>query len=85
MNQTISMGNTPAIRASRALRYSNVRNLCNSARELAKRYAMAEAICSTVISYLGILISSEFITCLAASAALTFIHLYDSSKKGGKQ
>ena len=83
MNQTISMGNAPAVRASRALRSFNVRRMCVRAIALARRFSLALAIIFTVISYVGILFGSEKFYCLTATIALGFICLADSTQKGG--
>ncbi|MDE6234289.1 MAG: hypothetical protein K2M56_00880 [Muribaculaceae bacterium] len=85
MNQTISMGYSPAIRASRALRSLNVRRMCVRAIAPARRFSLALAIIFTVISYVGILFGSEIINCLAATVALGFVCLADSTQKGGEE
>lgn len=85
MNQTITMGYLPAVRASRALRAVNVRKMCARAISLARRFSMALAIIFTIISYVGILFGSEIVNCLAGAIALGFVCLADSTKKGGEK
>ena len=84
MNQTITLGHAPALRASRALRSINVRRMCVRTLALARRFSLALAIIFTVISYVGILFGSEIFYCLTAVIALSFVCLADSTQKGGK-
>lgn len=84
MNQALSMGQAPTIRASRALRSFSVRRMCVRALALARRFSLALAIIFTIISYVGILFGSEIVNCLAGAIALGFVCLADSTQKGGK-
>lgn len=82
MNQTISMGHVPAVRASRALPALNVRKMCASAAALARRKSLTLAVISAAASYTGALVDSDPLTYAAAFAALAFVRL--TTGKGGE-
>lgn len=84
MNQTISMGHAPAVRASRALRAVSVRKMCVRAISLARRKSVTLAVMSAVALYAGIALGSELFTCSAAFAALGFVRLALQTEKGGE-
>lgn len=83
MNQTITMGNAPAVRASRALRAINVRKMCARAISLARRKSVTLAVISAASCYAGALIECNPLTYAAAFTALGFVRLADSAQKGG--
>lgn len=85
MNQALSMGNSPAIRASRALRSINVWRMCLRAIALARRFSLTLAVIFSVVSYAGMLTGHEIFFCLTATVALCFVWLADSTKKGGEE
>jgi len=83
MNQALSMGNAPSVRASRALHPVNVRKMCARAISLARRKSLTIALISAGVSYAGILLGSEIVNCLAAFVTLSFVCIADSTQKGG--
>lgn len=83
MNQTISLGHAPAVRASRALRAVNVRKMCARAVSLARRKSLTLAAISATLSVVGVAVASNPLTYSAAFVALGFVRLADSSQKGG--
>lgn len=83
MNQTITMGNAPAVRASRALRAINVRKMCARAISLARRKSVTLAVISAASCYAGALLGYDPLTYTAAFVALGFVRLADSTPKGG--
>lgn len=84
MNQTITMGHAPAIRASRALRAFNVRKMCARAISLARRKSVTLAVISAASCYTGALFNCDSITYTAAFVTLGFVRLADSTPKGGE-
>ncbi|MGN0236778.1 MAG: hypothetical protein ACI4AK_01620 [Lepagella sp.] len=84
MNQTITMSQAPAVRASRALRAVNVRKMCVRAISLARRKSLTLAVMSVIALYVGISLDSLPVTLTAAFAAIGFLYLADHSKKGGE-
>lgn len=84
MNQTISMGHAPAVRASRALRAVNVRKMCARAISLARRKSLTLAVISAAAVYAGVIIGSDPMTYAAALTALGFVNLADSTPEGGE-
>lgn len=84
MNQTITMGHAPAVRASRALRAVNVRKMCARAISLARRKSLTLAAISATLSVVGVALASNPLTYSAAFVALGFVRLADSSPKGGE-
>lgn len=84
MNQTITMGHAPAVRASRALRAVNVRKMCARAVSLARRKSLTLAAISATLSVVGVAVASDPLTYSAALGALGFVRLADSDKKGGE-
>ena len=85
MQSTITLGNSPAIRASRALRAIDVRRMCVRAIALVRRFSLALASIFTIITYTGILFCTEVFHYLTATIALGFICLADSTQKGGAE
>lgn len=83
MQATITPGNSPSIRASRALRSVNVRRMCVRALALARRNPLTLAVISAIATYTGVLIGNDPLTYASAFVALGFICLADSSRKGG--
>lgn len=83
MNQTITMGYTPAVRASRALRTVNVRKMYVSAILLARRKSLTLAVISAAACYVSSLLGNDPLTYSAAFIALGFVGLADSTPKGG--
>lgn len=85
MNQTITMGYTPAVRASRALCAVNVRKMCVRVLYLARRKSLTLAVISTAACYVSSLLGNDPLTYTAAFVALGFIGLADSTPKGGEK
>lgn len=83
MNQALSMGQAPTIRASRALRSINVRKMCVRALALARRKSLTAAAISAAAVYAGIFFGSDQLTYISASLTLGFAYLAESSRKGG--
>lgn len=83
MNQTITMGHTPAPRASHALRAVNVRKMCARATSLARRKSLTLAAISATLAVVGVALASNPLTYTAAFVALGFVRLADSGQKGG--
>lgn len=83
MDQTITMGHAPAVRASRALPRIDVRKACIRTISIIRRHAATLAVMSAVALYAGIALGSEFLTCSAALAALGFVRLALTAEKGG--
>lgn len=84
MNQTISMGHAPAVRASRALRAVSVRKMCVRAISLARRKSVTLAVISAVLSVIGIAIGSDPLTYAAGFTALGFVYVATECQKGGE-
>ena len=84
MNQTITMGNKPTVRASRALRPVNVRRMCVRALELARRKSLTLAVISTLAVFAGVILGNEPLICISALVAFGFLYLADNTKKGDK-
>lgn len=84
MNQTISMGQVPEVRASRALRSFSVRKMYVRALALARRKSLSLASISAIALYAGIILGSDPLTYMSASLTLGFVYLADSTQKGGK-
>lgn len=88
MNQTISVGNQPVVRASRALRMIDVRKKCASA--LALRQSLNPSACLTVavIATLALFFSlgAMNVTAIIISGitALTTAAIAPTSRKGGQ-
>jgi len=85
MNQALSMGHAPAVRASRALRVVNVRKMCARAISLARRKSVTLAVISAASCYAGALLGYDPLTYTAAFVALGFVRLADSTPKGGER
>ena len=83
MNQTITMGHAPAVRASRALRAVNVRKMCARAISLARRKSVTLAAISATLSAVGVAVASNPLTYSAAFVALGFVWL--ANKEGGEK
>lgn len=83
MNQTITMGHAPAVRASRALRAVNVRKMCARAISLARRKSLTLAAISATLSVVGVAVASNPLTYSAALVALGFVWL--ANKEGGEK
>lgn len=85
MNQTITMGNAPAVRASRALRAVNVRKMCARAISLARRKSVTLAAISAALSVAGVAIASNPLTYSAALSALGFVYIATEYQEGGEK
>lgn len=85
MNQTITMGHAPAVRASRALRAVNTRKMCVRAISLARRKSLTLAVISAAACYAGALLGYDPLTYTAAFVTLGFVRLADSTPKGGEK
>ena len=85
MNQTISMGHAPAIRAYRALLSVNVQKVCSRALALVRRKSLTLAAISATLSVAGVALASDPLTYSAAFAALGFARLANSGQKGGEK
>lgn len=83
MNQTITKGSKPTVRASRALRPVNVRRMCVRALELARRKSLTLAVISTIAVFAGVILGNEPLICISALVAFGLLYLADNSKKGG--
>lgn len=84
MNQTITMGYTPAARASRALSAVDVRKMCASAISLARRKSLTLAVISAATCYVSSLLGNNPLAYTAAFIAIAFVGLADSTPKGGE-
>ena len=84
MNQALLMGHVPAVRASRALRTVDVREMCVRALSLARRKSVTLAVISATTCYTGALVGHDPMTYTAAFAALGFVGLANSTQKGGE-
>ena len=84
MNQTITMGHAPAVRASRALRAVNVRKMCARAVSLARRKSLTLAAISAASCYAGAILDCEIVAFTAAFASLAFLMVSDKNRKGGE-
>lgn len=78
------MGYAPAVRASRALRAVNVREMCVRAISLARRKSVTLAAISATTCYTGALLGYDPLTYTAALVALGFVRLADCGQKGGE-
>ncbi len=84
MNQTIILqGHAPAVRASRALRAIDVREMCASAISLARRKSVTLAAISATLSVSGVALASDPLTYSAALAALGFVYIATELQEGG--
>lgn len=83
MDQTITMGQAPAVRASRALTSIDVRKACIRTISFIRRHAVTLAVMSAAALYAGIALGSELLTCSAALAALALVRLALTAEKGG--
>lgn len=84
MNQTITMGHAPAVRASRALRAVNVRKMCVRAISLARRKSVTLAAISATLSVVGVALASNPLTYSAAMAALGAAFVATECQEGGE-
>lgn len=82
-NALTLQGYTPAVRASRALRTVDVREMCVRALSLARRKSVTIAAISAATCYTGALLGYDPLTYTAAFAALGFVGLANSTQKGG--
>ena len=85
MNQTITKGNKPTVRASRALRPVNVRRMCVRALELARRKSLTLAVISTLAVFAGVILGIDPLICISALVAFGLLYLADNTKKGGAE
>lgn len=85
MQNTITMGHAPAVRASRALRTVNVREMCVRALSIARSKSVTLAVISAATCYAGALIGHDPMTYTAAFVALGFVALANSTRKGGEK
>lgn len=84
MNQALSLGHAPAIRASRALRAIDVRKMCARAISLARRKSVTLAAISAVLSVAGVALASDPLTYSAAISALGFAYIATETQEGGE-
>lgn len=88
MNQTISVGNQPAVRASRALRMIDVRKKCASALALRKSLNSTACLTVAIIATLALFLSlgAMNVTAIIISGmtALTTAAIAPASKEGGQ-
>lgn len=84
MNQALSLSHAPAVRASRALRAVNVRNLCVRAISLARRKSLTIAAISATLSVAGVALASNPLTYSAAMAALGAVYVATEHQEGGE-
>lgn len=84
MNQALSLGHVPAVRASRALRAVDVRKMCVRAISLAHRKSLTIAAISATLSVAGVTLASDPLTYSAALAALGFVHIATEHQEGGE-
>ena len=84
MNQALSLGHAPAIRASRALCAIDVRKMCASAISLARRKSVTLAAISATLSVAGVVLASDPLTYSAAMAALGFVYIATEYQEGGE-
>ena len=84
MNQALSLGHAPAVRASRTLRAVNVREMCVRAISLARRKSVTLAVISAASCYAGALLDYDPLTYTAAFVALGFVRLAHCGQKGGE-
>lgn len=88
MNQTISVGNQPAVRASRALRTMDVRKMCASALALRKSLNTTACLTVAVIATMALFVSMGAMNVTAiiitGLTALTAAAIAPASKKGGQ-
>ena len=84
MNQALSLGHAPAVRASRALRAVNVRKMCARAISLARRKSLTLAAISATLSVAGVAVNSDPLTYSAALAALGFVYIATEYQEGGE-
>ena len=85
MQTTITKGNKPTVRASRALRLVNVRRMCVRALELARRKSLTLAVISTLAVFAGVILGNEPLICISALVAFGLLYLADNTKKGGEK
>lgn len=83
MNQTITLGQAPAVSASRASTLFKVRKACAKALAFARRKSVTFLVISTAAVYTGIIFGSDILTYTAAFAALGAVSLALSATKGG--
>lgn len=84
MNQTITMGHAPAVRASRALRSVNVRKMCARAISLARRKSVSLAAISATLSVVGVAVASNPLTYSAALVAIGAAYVATECQEGGE-
>lgn len=85
MNQTITMGHAPAVRARRALTRIDVHKAYTRTLAFARRKSVTIAAISAALSVAGVALASNPLTYSAALAALGFVRLADSGQKGGEK
>lgn len=85
MNQTITMGRRPAVGASRALPRIDVRKACVRTLEVVRRQSVTLTLLCTAAAYTGVLLGSDPLAYSAAVAALGFVRLTLSDRKGGEK
>lgn len=84
MNQALSLGHAPAVRASRALRAVNVRKMCARAISLARRKSVTLAAISATLSVAGVALASNPLTYSEAIVALGFVYIATEYQEGGE-
>lgn len=84
MNQALSLGHAPAVRASRALRAINVQGMCVRAISLARRKSLTLAAISAALSVAGVVLASDPLTYSAAIVALGFVYVATECQEGGE-
>lgn len=84
MNQALSLGHVPAVRASRALRAIDVRKMCARAFSLTRRKSVTLAVISATLSVAGVALASDPLTYSAALGALGFVYIATELQEGGE-
>lgn len=84
MQNVVSLGHAPAVRASRALTRINARKACIRTLSLVRRKAVTLAVMSAVAVYAGVLFGSDPLIYSAALAALGFVYIATECQKGGE-
>lgn len=84
MNQALSLGHAPAVRASRALTRIDVRKACIRTLAFARGKAVTLAAISAATCYTGALFSCDPITYTSAFIALGFAYVATECQKGGE-
>ena len=85
MQSTITLGQAPAVSASRASTLFKVRKVSAKALAFARRKSATLLVISTAAVYAGIISGSDILTYSAAFAALGAVRLALSAQEGGEK